>query len=320
METLTLKLVYLCACNLGMLALGYRLICLDKKWLGWTMAIFAILLVYGLFQGEHPIFRMLSLVVTAFTAMKTMVTMKSYEGKIFPLSFAQWTAFTIGWAGMRAQPFETLGSPPLPGAWHKIKSGLASVAAGFLLILIAQQVATYEFKGNAQFFAVSVTLLVAFSLILHFGLLRMSEGWWRMLGARTYTLFKAPLKSRSLNEFWSQRWNLAFIEMTSVLIFRPLNKSGKKTAALMLAFVFSGFLHELAISVPVSGGYGLPLLYFIIQGMAIRLEQTVWVRKTGLLESKLLSRLWILGWLTVPLPLLFHARFVNEIIWPLAGL
>ena len=187
------------------------------------------------------------------------------------------------------------------------------------MLFLAHQVAAFDFNSDLHFLVVTALLLIAFSLILHFGLLSIAGGWWRLLGVRTYLLFKEPLKSSSLNEFWSQRWNLAFIEMTSLLIFRPFRKRGNKTTALMLAFAFSGLLHELAISVPVNGGYGLPLLYFIIQGAAIKLEQAPLVRNSGLLENKLLARLWVLGWLTAPIPLLFHGRFIREIIWPLAG-
>ena len=319
MEPLTLLLVYFLACTTCMVTIGYRLLCLNKKGLAWTMSVLGILLVYRFFLGEHPILRMLSLIATTFTAMKIVVTMKSYEGKPFPLSFAQWAAFAMGWAGMRAQPFETLGSRALPDAWPKIRFGLTSLTAGFAMLFLAHQVAAFDFNSDLHFLVVTALLLIAFSLILHFGLLSIAGGWWRLLGVRTYLLFKEPLKSSSLNEFWSQRWNLAFIEMTSLLIFRPFRKRGNKTTALMLAFAFSGLLHELAISVPVNGGYGLPLLYFIIQGAAIKLEQAPLVRNSGLLENKLLARLWVLGWLTAPIPLLFHGRFIREIIWPLAG-
>src|SRR5690606_37647104 len=98
------------------------------------------------------------------------------------------------------------------------------------------------------------------------GLLSISAGMWRLSGVNTDHLFKTPVKAKSLTEFWSKRWNLAFSEMTSVAVFRPLKGKVGNTAALMTAFVFSGLLHELAISVPVNSGYGLPLLYFVIQG------------------------------------------------------
>ena len=108
-----------------------------------------------------------------------------------------------------------------------------------------------------------------------FWLVSISAGMWRLSGVNTYLLFKQPAKALSLTEFWSKRWNIAFSEMTSVAIFRPLKNKVGSAAALMTAFIFSGLLHEIALSVPVNSGYGLPTLYFIIQGSIVLLEKAV---------------------------------------------
>lgn len=263
---------------------------------------------------------MLVLIATTFTAMKVIAGAESYKGKPFRLSFLQWTAFAIGWAGMRSQPFETLGKERLPDAWPKIRYGFSRLLAGFALIFLAHQLVVLPIDAPILYLMVSTILLLAFSLILHFGLLSISAGMWRFSGVATYYLFKTPAKAKTLNEFWSKRWNLAFSEMTSIAIFRPLKDKTGSAVALLIAFAFSGLLHELALSVSVNSGYGLPLLYFIIQGSIVIVEKRLLNRKVSFLQNPLLTRLWVFFWLVVPMPLLFHEAFINKVIWPLAGI
>jgi hypothetical protein len=59
----------------------------------------------------------------------------------------------------------------------------------------------------------------------------------------------------------------------------------------------------------VNAGFGLPFLYFLIQGASMLAQ-----RRAGR------SRLWTLAALILPLPLLFHAPFLNGVIWPLIGM
>jgi alginate O-acetyltransferase complex protein AlgI len=262
---------------------------------------------------------MLALIATTFTAMKVIAVAESYKGKILTLKFTQWAAFS-GWAGMRAQPFETLGAKPLPGAWPMIWFGASRVAAGTVLILLAHGLVLLHLNAGFTYAVVSVVLLVGFSLLLHFGMLGISAGAWRLQGVNTYLLFKSPAKSMSLTEFWSKRWNVAFSEMTSIAIFRPLRNRVGGAVALMVAFIFSGLLHEIALSVPVNAGYGLPTLYFIIQACVVLLERLLSRSKVKFLQHRVYARVWTLFWVIAPAPLLFHTEFVKHIVWPLSGL
>jgi len=163
-------------------------------------------------------------------------------------------------------------------------------------------------------------LLTGISLIGHFGLLNIGAGLWRKAGFDCQPLFRNPLQSRSLNDFWSRRWNLAFSEMTSLGVYRPLAAVIGKNSAAFASFLFSGILHELAISLPVRQGYGMPLLYFFIHGCGIVIEHLL--EKQGYPISKLpwIGRLWTVVWLVVPLPLLFHSAFLKGIVWPVVGI
>src|SRR5262249_30351983 len=123
-----------------------------------------------------------------------------------------------------------------------------------------------------------------------------------------------PLKSSSLREFWSRRWNLAFVEMNRLLFLAPLNRRLGARAGRFAVFVISGLLHELAISYPCLSAWGGPLLYFVLQGTAYLAEPRVLRAKRA---KGILKRLWVLGVIVVPVPLLFTAPFRDALVVPL---
>jgi len=318
MEHIHIPLICFALINFLLILVGYLFILKKLIWPSWMLLIISVLIVYLASVEAHPIIRMLVIIATTFTGMKVIAVAESYKTKPLSLSFKQWCVFAIGWAGMRAQPFETLGGKPLPDAWAKIKFGVSWVLIGLILIIVIHQIVQLPLNAHLLYISTSIILLIAFSLILHFGLLSISAGMWRLSGVATYYLFKAPAKAISLNEFWSKRWNLAFSEMTSITIFRPLRKTTGSGFALLLAFAFSGILHELALSVPVNSGYGLPLLYFMIQGIMVLVEKKIigW----PMFKNVYLARAWVFFWLVIPMPLLFHDQFIKAVVWPLAGL
>lgn len=151
---------------------------------------------------------------------------------------------------------------------------------------------------------------------MHFGLFDLLTGLWRGLGVDCPKLFRAPIQSRSLEEFWSRRWNIAFSEMAAIAVFRPTKTPLGNTGARTLAFLFSGLLHELAISVPVRAGYGLPFAYFVLHALAMRLEALPFIRGR-LQRSRVFAHFWTAAWVVLPAPLLFHWPFCREILLPL---
>jgi len=320
MELTFRHMLYFALLNFVIIFLGYVFIKKTMIVLSWILLVVTIFIADLLFLHEQPILKMLAIIATTFAGMKVITVAESYKGKELTLKLNQWLVFAVGWAGMRAQPFETLGANPLPNAWPMIRFGISRIIAGLLLILLAHQVVLLPWDHNLIHILVSAVLLVALSLILHFGILSISAGMWRLQGVNAYLLFNAPLKSSSLTEFWGRRWNIAFSEMTAITIFRPLKSKVGDGAALMLAFIFSGLLHELALSVPVNNGYGLPLLYFIIQGILVLIEKVLSSKKIMFLQNKIIGKIWTLFWVIAPMPLLFHTQFITEIVWPLAGL
>lgn len=319
-EALYWHLILVLIFNLLQVSLGYSLIRNSQLLLSWTILIIGVLAIHLLLFHDPPVVRMFGLITTGLVGMKVIVATETYKKRDFQLSFLQWLFFAVGWVGMRVQPFEKLGQPALKGSWPKIRFGLWRILAGFSLIFIAHLLVNLPFRNGAWYMLITGILLIAFSLILHFGLLSISAGLWRLFGVDSYFLFIAPTKSKNLTAFWSRHWNIAFSEMTSIAVFKPLVSKVGNFCALIMAFLFSGLMHELAISIPVKTGYGGPLLYFLIQGLVVLLEKVLLKMNAEILKKPLVSKLWILFWLVLPLPLLFHREFITEIVWPLAGL
>ncbi len=280
----------------------------------WSLVTLVFVAAERLTVGEPAGFRMLGILGALLYGMKAVVSVEERIATGAALSPLRWFAFAAAWPGMRPSLFASLGSRPRPGGWRLIGNGLVRLALGALLFFAARR----AWAAGSVFLATALAL-PALSLILHFGIFNLLAGGWRLLGARCDALFRAPLRSRSLTEFWGRRWNLAFSEMTALGIYRPLEPRAGRPAAMVAAFLASGLLHEIAISLPVNRGFGLPLSYFALHGL-LRLAETrleraghpVWHRAW-------IGRAWTLFWLALPLPILFHRPFLAGVVWPLLG-
>ncbi len=102
-----------------------------------------------------------------------------------------------------------------------------------------------------------------------------------MLGADVRELFRAPYKAMSLKEFWGPPLEPCLFRNDGHRIaYKPLKKRLGTPGATLVAFLLSGILHEIAISLPVNAGYGLPLLYFALHGALMLAEDNVlWVKR-----------------------------------------
>lgn len=217
----------------------------------------------------------------------------------------------FGWMGMRPSLFATKRSVDWRGAAALAIHGAGVVVIGALLFASARIIATSRLDGPWKRGIVTIVAMVALSLMLHFGLFDIVAGFYRFRGVPVGKLFRAPLRSRSLSEFWSRRWNIGFSEMIALVVHRPLRRRAGENVALAGSFFASGLLHELAISVPVRAGYGLPTAYFLLHGALVAME-----RRMGRPPGPV----WTIFWLAAPLPLLFHRPFLRGVVWPLVGL
>jgi alginate O-acetyltransferase complex protein AlgI len=99
-------------------------------------------------------------------------------------------------------------------------------------------------------------------------------------------------------------------------VFGPLARVLGAGTAGALTFLFSGLVHEVAISAPARTGFGLPTAYFALQAAGIALARSALGRRLGLRRQ---PGARVLAWLCVcaPLGLLFHAGFLRRVVLPL---
>lgn len=315
-----LTLIYLLSFGIFLLLAGYILPSVASqpvaRRVAWSICIATVIFASLVTTNASPLVRMVAIVSLQLLSMKIIVAVESYPGKM-KLNLLQWSAFALGWFGMRPALFEVFPAPSqrLPYATTAIR-GLSRIILGLLLVYLS---AVIEARNSALKLLADLALLVGISLTLHFGILNLSTAYWRWWGVNVKELFRSPYKSHSLNEFWGKRWNMAFSEMTTLIAYRPLKFKFEKTGAMMTSFLLSGILHEIAISLPVKAGYGLPMLYFTLHGMLMYAEEkNSFVQK--ILANKVLSHLWVLGWLILPIHLLFHPAFMEGVLKPLRAL
>jgi alginate O-acetyltransferase complex protein AlgI len=202
------------------------------------------------------------------------------------------------------------------GGLELVRRGAVRLAIGVGLLLAARL--GWQLTGSLV--AATALALPGLSLVLHFGLFNLGAGMWRLLGYDARPLFVAPLKATRLEEFWGRRWNLAFSEMTQRAVYGPLSGLVGRRLATAAAFLFSALLHELAISVPVRAGYGLPFAYFLVHGLLVMGEKAMARRETEVARSPWVGRAYVIGALLLPLPALFHPPFLRAVVWPLLGI
>ena len=100
----------------------------------------------------------------------------------------------------------------------------------------------------------------------------MNTGGMKQLGIQAPVFFKAPLLSVTLKEFWGKRWNIPFTQMVAPLVYRPVKQYFGRGPGLFASFLFSGLMHEVAISLAAQSGYGKPTLYFLISALCLMIQ------------------------------------------------
>ncbi|HUL51478.1 MAG TPA: DCC1-like thiol-disulfide oxidoreductase family protein [Candidatus Nitrosotalea sp.] len=153
------------------------------------------------------------------------------------------------------------------------------------------------------------------TFLLHFGLIRLLSLVWHACGINAQPIMNCPIYARSLTEFWSTRWNTAFSIPARRLILQPLAHRLGSGVAGFFVFLLSGLIHELVISLPARGGYGLPTLYFLLQWLGLICERSRFGRRLGL-SNGFRGWLFTAGVTVGPLCCLFHPTFVTRVVLP----
>jgi hypothetical protein len=217
-----------------------------------------------------------------------------------PRTVSGLTAFLFAWPGVnpapftRRRPLQPIDASRFFGAWLRTALGLTSM----LLLAVYSPAISSTILGLAGVAAILLTI--------HAGLCDLLPWLLRWAGFAVPLLFDRPWAAATLADFWSRRWNLAFVEMNRCFLLRPLYRRIGKRGARFALFAFSGLLHELALSFPAGAGWGLPLAYFLMHGALVEVEE----------RFRIASRAWVWFWLIAPSPWLFHEPFRRALIVP----
>ncbi|HLY98926.1 MAG TPA: MBOAT family protein [Candidatus Angelobacter sp.] len=233
-----------------------------------------------------------------------------------PHSAGRSLAYLAAWPGMDAAAFlqdgrlqnDRRAGTPRPADW--LWAAAKTTLGGMLLWMAARAL-----PADLPLLRGWTGMLGAI-LLLHFGAFHLAALLWQSFGiAARPLLMNSPLASRSLSEFWGKRWNTGFHQLAHDLVFRPLRRKTGVAAAGSLVFLVSGLLHDLVISLPARGGYGLPTLYFALQGAGVALERSRLGRQLGL-RAGFRGWLWMAVVTAAPAFWLFHRPFVCRVILP----
>jgi Membrane bound O-acyl transferase family len=251
---------------------------------------------------------MWTLTLSIFAALK-WVTWWRARGLV-PHTRMRSLIYLFAWPGMDAEAFLDRGDvptrpSPVEWLWAASKTGIGIV----LLWTVAKRVPPQELllRGWIGLFG-----LIFF---LHFGSFHLISLFWRTVGITAEPIMDKPIRSKSLSEFWGRRWNLGFRQLAHDLIFRPLHRRIGVASSGFLVFLASGLLHDLVISFPAGGGYGLPTAYFTLQGLSVMLERSRTGQRLGLQRG---FRCWLFMLVVTAAPVfwLFHPPFVLHVILP----
>ena len=281
-----------------------------RWWRGWELLVALPLAVVLFVPATWPRWAfMWTLTVALYSGCKWLTWRRS---TVRGAPLARHLGYLFAWPGLDADAFlnpSPTHPPRKPPAWEWALAATQLALGVGLLFGVARWVPA------EHPYVVGWVGMIGLALALHFGLLQLFSCAWRRAGVAACPLMDWPFASVSLGEFWGRRWNTAFRDFTHRFFFRPLTPRLGARGALAVGFVFSGLVHELAISVPAGGGYGGPCLFFLLQGSALLAERSPVGRQLGL-GAGWRGWLFTLVVLIVPAAALFHPPFVTAVIVP----
>lgn len=280
-----------------------------QKWIEWApLAVLPLILI--VFLRDIASWKFMWLFAGAIFAGCKWQTWWQARLAAHVRSWWRSAAYLLLWPGMDAEQFLAVGGAKPQIQMREWLSALAKAAVGATLIVAGKSAL---FTGHPLW---SGWLgMIGLVLILHFGTFSLIALAWKSFGVRAEPIMQHPLASKSLSELWGKRWNLGFRTLSHKLVFRPLQKSYGTVAGTLGAFLASGLIHDLVISVPARGGYGLPTAYFLIQGFGVIAERSQAGQRLGLSDG-IRGRVWMVAIAVGPLCLLFHPWFVTRVMLP----
>lgn len=231
-----------------------------RRLVGWLLLAALVAGADFTLANVEPLWRMVGICCVLLGGMKGLVYAEWAESN--KLTIFRYSVFAFLWFGMDVGSFRTRREGL---SWKSdVKLGLLLMFLGTLGALL---VWAMEWRQI-------LIMFLPMSLGFHFGALRVLKGCHRAKGFPVRTLFPNVLAAQGIGDFWSRRWNVGYSQMMQRLVGRPMEKIFGESAGVMAVFMGSGLLHELAITLPVRAGYGLPTLYFTFHGVLVILEKS----------------------------------------------
>ena len=276
--------------------------------IGWFPLAALPLSVFALYNFLRPWEFMWILAASIYVGLKWLSWWKAQAR----IPHAAWRSFAyiLAWPGMDAESFlDATKVPPAPRlrdwAWAILETCL-----GAIVLWATARNTPQEYPLLRGWVG-----MLGLIMLLHFGSFQILAFLWQSFGVMATPIMSAPLRSESLSEFWGKRWNLGFRQLSYDLIFAPLHRRLGVGATTFLVFAASGLIHDLVISVPARGGFGLPTAYFLFQGLGVAVERSTLGKKLGL-RGRLRGWLFMAVVAAGPVFWLFHPPFVLHVIIP----
>lgn len=262
-----------------------------RRLTGWLLLASLVAATHFILCEASAVLRMFGICCVLLAGMKGLVYAEWARAE--KLSLVNYLVFATCWFGMD------------PASFKARRTGLGwknDLVTGTVLTLVG--LLGCWLVWHQQWLWV-LAMFVPMSIAFHFGVLRLMKAALRLAGYPVRTLFPNVLKAQGVGDFWSRRWNVGYSQMMQRLVGRPVAQLVGESAGMMAVFIGSGILHELAITLPVRAGYGMPTLYFTLHGLLTLLE-----RKTGRQTGKLPALLLV----ALPIGLLFPVEFKDQVI------
>jgi hypothetical protein len=278
-----------------------------KEWIGWAPLLICTAAATSLRSEVPPWALMWSLSIVIFAGFKWWTWWRAVSSRAQATS-ARSLAYLFLWPGMDARRFLSLikwSEKPSANAW--IWAVAKTTFGAGLVWGVARLAGTGLLAGWIG--------MVGFIFLLHFGLFAMLALFWQEQGIDAQPLMRCPIAAGSLGDFWGKRWNSGFRDIVFGLMFIRLAKRFGTATAALATFVISGLLHELVITFPARAGYGLPTLYFALQGAAMLAERSELGGKLRL-TSGWRGHAFALAIVMLPIFALFPPPFVVGVMVP----
>jgi hypothetical protein len=271
------------------LFLGVSVLFLTQSWAGWI--------------------QMWVVVLSLFVAAKifTLERLPSLPARAIN---SRVLAYVFFWPGMDAHAFFADAAVATPRLREWLMAG-AKALGGAAILWVGVRLVPARHP-----LLIAWVGMVGIVFLLHFGAFHLLSLFWRTHGIDARPMMRFPARATSVSEFWGRRWNAAFRDLMDAAIFRPLARRNGPLLAMLGVFLISGVLHELVISWPARGGYGLPTLYFAVQAAGLLVERSRF-GKAFKLGSGFVGWCFVLLVVGAPAICLFHPRFIYAVILPM---